>query len=216
MNRIKNILVVDDDVSIQKYISAILEKKGYSVFKAETGEKALELIKKAKFDVGIFDMKLPDIDGTEILEKIKGYPMIKIVLTGFPTLDNAILTTRYGADSYLVKPVKPEMIISTINEQFRIRTEKIQRQRIFIMDALVNFINLLSSKKSSFSLKDIADNLNVSIDTVKVITAFYERMGAITRNNGNVEANIETKIWELLLKLPSGQVPIDKKFISRL
>lgn len=216
MNNRKNILFVDDDFSIQKFVSTILEKKGYSVSKAENGEKALELIKKIKFDVGIFDMKLPDMDGTEILEKIKGNTMIKIVLTGFPSLDNAILTTRYGADSYLVKPINPKILISTINEQYRIRTEKNQRQQILFMDALVNFINLLDSKKSSLSLKDIADDLNSSIETVETITLFYEKIGAVTRNNGNVEANKETNIWELLIKLPSEQVPIDKQFISRL
>jgi hypothetical protein len=84
------------------------------------------------------------------------------------------------------------------------------------MDALVNFINLLDSKKSSLSLKDIADDLNSSVETVETITSFYEKIGAVTRNNGNVEANKETNIWELLVKLPSEQVPIDKQFISRL
>jgi DNA-binding response OmpR family regulator len=216
LNRLRNILVVDDDVSILRFVRKILEKKSYSVFTAKTGKEALELSKRLIIDVGIFDMKLPDMDGTDILEKLRGNPMIKIVLTGFPTLDNAILTTNFGADSYLVKPVKPDKLIHTINEQYRIRTEKVTRQQVFIVDSLVNFINLLSDKKSSFAIEEIANTLNVSIDTVNVITSFYERMGAVKRNNGNVEANIETNIWELLMKLPSERAPLDKKFIARL
>jgi DNA-binding NtrC family response regulator len=114
----KRILVVDDDVNILRVFRGILEKEGYTVETAETGKDVLKKIKKAKFDVCIVDVKLPDMDGTELLLNIPNDPKsIKSIVTGFSTHEVGKKAADYGADDFLVKPVKPEELIATVRER---------------------------------------------------------------------------------------------------
>jgi DNA-binding response OmpR family regulator len=119
MNWKKNqVLVVDDDENILRGFRGILEKEGYKVETAETGKDALKKIKKAKFNVYLVDVKLPDMDGTELLLKIPNNPKaIKIIVTGFSTEEAGKKAADYGADDFLVKPVKAEELIATIRER---------------------------------------------------------------------------------------------------
>ena len=114
----KRILVVDDDKNILRVFKRILEKEGYAIENAETGKDALKKIKKAKFNVCIVDVKLPDMDGTELLLKIPNDPKtIKIIVTGFSTDEVGKKAADYGADDFLVKPVKPEELTATVRER---------------------------------------------------------------------------------------------------
>ena len=114
----KRILVVDDDADILRVFKKVLEKEGYSVETAETGQDALKKIKKAKFNVYLVDVKLPDMDGTELLLKIPNDPKsIKIVVTGFSSHEVGKKAADYGADDFLVKPVKAEELVATVRER---------------------------------------------------------------------------------------------------
>jgi DNA-binding response OmpR family regulator len=114
----KRILVVDDDVHILKGFKNILEKEGYIVEAVDTGKTAAERIKKEKFNVCIIDVKLPDMDGTELLLKLAKNPeTIKIIITGFSSDEVGKKAADYGADDFLVKPVKPEELIATVRER---------------------------------------------------------------------------------------------------
>ncbi len=120
-NSKKQILVIDDDKSILRTFSRILQKKGYEIDVAETGKEALEKSKKKTYDLALIDIRLPDMDGTELLVKLKN-PMkgaIKIMITGFPSLETGVKALDEGADAYLVKPVKPEELLALIEEKFR-------------------------------------------------------------------------------------------------
>ena len=82
----KRILVVDDDVGILRVFKSILEREGYFVETAETGMAALEKINNEKFDVCLVDVRLPDMDGTDILlNMVNDSKTIKIIVTGFST-----------------------------------------------------------------------------------------------------------------------------------
>ena len=114
----KRILVVDDDVTILKVFKNILEKEGYIFEAVDTGKVAAERIKKEKFNVCIIDVKLPDMDGTELLLKLTKTPeTIKIIVTGFSSDEVGKKAADYGADDFLVKPVKPEELIATVRER---------------------------------------------------------------------------------------------------
>jgi DNA-binding NtrC family response regulator len=113
----KRIFVVDDDVDILRVFRKILEKEGFAVKTAETGKDALKKIKKAKFSAYLVDVKLPDMDGTELLLQIPNYPkIIKIIMTGFSANEAGKKAADYGADDFLVKPVKSEELITTVRE----------------------------------------------------------------------------------------------------
>ena len=103
----KRILVVDDDTSILRGFRLFFEKAGYIVETAETGKEALIHLKSAKFDLCLVDVKLPDMDGTELLLEMKENPeTVKIVITGFSSEKVGIKAADYGADDFLVKPVR--------------------------------------------------------------------------------------------------------------
>jgi DNA-binding response OmpR family regulator len=114
----KTILLVDDEESIRKAFTDILEKAGYLVDTAETGQKALEKVQAKRYDVALVDIKLPDMEGTDLLLKLpKNSEMVKIVITGFSTMENGAKAADCGADDFLVKPVDPQELLNAIKER---------------------------------------------------------------------------------------------------
>ena len=117
----KTILVVDDDKSILRTFTRILQKNGYKIDPVETGKEAIEKACSKHYDLALVDIRLPDMDGTELLAKMKK-PLqntIKIMITGFPSLESGAKALDEGADAYLVKPVKPEELLVLIEEKLK-------------------------------------------------------------------------------------------------
>ncbi|MCJ7424862.1 response regulator [Candidatus Bathyarchaeota archaeon] len=120
----ESILVVDDDADVRKSLSSILSKEGYSVETVENGKQATRISEKSRFDMALIDIKLPDMEGTELLHRLKeNQPhMIKIVITGFPTLENAMKTVNEGADGYILKPFDTEKLLEMIRKHLKRET----------------------------------------------------------------------------------------------
>jgi DNA-binding response OmpR family regulator len=117
----KRILVVDDDTSILRVFRGILEKAGYNVETAETGKEALRQLSRAKFDVCLVDVKLPDMDGTELLLEMAESPeTVRIVITGFSSEQVGIKAADYGADDFLVKPVRAEELLAVVRQRLEV------------------------------------------------------------------------------------------------
>lgn len=129
----ESVLVVDDDDGVRKVLSSILSEKGYLVVAVENGKQALRASEKEYFDVALIDVELPDINGTELLRKLKEKQpnIIKIIVTGFPSLENAIKAVNEGADGFVLKPFDSEKLLETIRkhldekaaENLRVRME---------------------------------------------------------------------------------------------
>ena len=119
------ILVVDDDKSILRTFTRILQKNGYKIDTAETGREAIERADKKHYDLALVDIRLPDMDGTDLLAKIKKQlkNTIKIMITGFPSLESGVKALDEGAEAYLVKPVKPEELLMLIKEKLKSKDE---------------------------------------------------------------------------------------------
>jgi DNA-binding response OmpR family regulator len=124
----KKILVIDDDKSVLRTFTLILKKDDYEVDIAETGKEALEKAEVGKYDATLIDVRLPDMDGTDLLPKLqKSLPdAVKIIITGFPTLETGIKSLDVGADAYLVKPVRPEDLLILIKEKIKNKRENIE------------------------------------------------------------------------------------------
>ena len=122
------IIIVDDDVSIVQTIKEILELTGYDTDTADTAKEGLDKIKRYDYNLALFDIMLPDMLGTELLaEAHKEKPkMKKIMVTGFASLENAVLALNSGADAYIMKPVNPENLLKVIEEKL-IEQEKEDR-----------------------------------------------------------------------------------------
>jgi len=126
--RKKKILVIDDDKSVLRTFTLILKKDNYEVDIAETGKEALEKAEVGKYDATLIDVRLPDMDGTNLLPKLqKSLPdAVKIIITGFPTLETGIKSLDVGADAYLVKPIRPEDLLILIKEKIKNKRENIE------------------------------------------------------------------------------------------
>ncbi len=122
----KHIIVIDDDKSILRTFTRILQKSGYEIDVAETGKEALEKTKRKTYDLALIDIRLPDMDGTDLLVKMQKTMRgaVKIMITGFPSLETGVKALDEGADAYLVKPVKPEELLALIEEKFKAKEEK--------------------------------------------------------------------------------------------
>jgi DNA-binding response OmpR family regulator len=121
----KTILVVDDDKSILRTFTRILQKSGYEIDTAETGKEAVEKTDGRHYDLALVDIRLPDMDGTDLLAKLKK-PLqntVKIMITGFPSLETGVKALDEGADAYLVKPVKPQELLALLEEKLKNREE---------------------------------------------------------------------------------------------
>jgi DNA-binding NtrC family response regulator len=121
----KRILVVDDDKKICDTLSLILESRGYQVDIANTGKIAIEKAKINKYNLAVLDIKLPDIDGTRLLKSMHEISpqIVRIIMTGYPELKNAINALNEGADAYFTKPVDPSRLIKTIEDKLEEQTD---------------------------------------------------------------------------------------------
>jgi DNA-binding NtrC family response regulator len=132
------ILVVDDDESIRKVLTTILEEEGYTVETAESGREAIRKSNAKYYDLALIDVRLPDMQGTQLLASIRETVprMVKIVVTGYPSLQNAIEAVNAGADAYILKPFNVDKTLSTIRE----RLKKQQEARKYSQDKVAEFI----------------------------------------------------------------------------
>jgi CheY-like chemotaxis protein len=116
MTENKRILVVDDESILRVTLTAELKKEGYTVSSAGDGDIAIEMLQTEYFDLILLDIKMPNVDGYEVLRFVKQkHPTTKvIVLTGYGDLRNALDSKGLGADSFVVKPYEFADLLSTI------------------------------------------------------------------------------------------------------
>ena len=120
-NMVKQILIVDDDEAIRITMKAILEDEGYFVDLASTGKEAIQKTEQKSYNIALLDIRLPDMEGVELLGQMKDSTprMRKIMVTGYPSVKNAIEALNKNADAYLIKPVDIEKLLSTVKDQLQ-------------------------------------------------------------------------------------------------
>ena len=132
------ILVVDDDEGIRKVLKAILEEEGYVVDTAENGKEAIRKSNATFYNLALIDIRLPDMEGTKLLNAIKETTpkMVKIIITGYPSLQNAIEAVNKGADSYILKPFDMVNVLNKIREHLK----KQEEARTYSQEKVTEFI----------------------------------------------------------------------------
>lgn len=120
------LLIVDDDEKFLRTIAERLGLKDFDVTPITEGNQAIEAAKKDKFDVAILDLKMPGMDGMELLKilKEKHKFLEVIILTGHASIDSAVEATKRGAVGYLEKPYKFEKLLELLNEAYKTRLKK--------------------------------------------------------------------------------------------
>lgn len=113
MNITGKILIIDDEPALRQTLARILQQVGLEVTTAENGEQGLAYLETTRFDLVYMDIRMPGLAGLDVLELMQfRYPWLPVVMfTAQPDIDSAVQSLRRGATDYLLKPIKPEMII---------------------------------------------------------------------------------------------------------
>lgn len=135
MNPNGHILIIDDEASLRQTMARILLRAGFEVTTVGSGKETFAIINEHAFDLVYLDIRMPDINGLEVLKVIhEQYPEMPVVLfTAQPDLHSAVEALRRGASDYLLKPLKPDVIVdrtrAILGEQAKKkRKREIQRQ----------------------------------------------------------------------------------------
>jgi UDP-3-O-[3-hydroxymyristoyl] N-acetylglucosamine deacetylase len=141
------ILIIDDDESIREALATLLEIEGYIVDCAKDGKEALEKTNSYYYNLAIVDWRLPDIEGTVLIKKIKDTipKMIKVMLTGFPSTNNAIDACNNNADAFILKPVDSTSLISKIEELLKMQQKELKYSEMRIADFILSRTSNLKS-----------------------------------------------------------------------
>jgi two-component system NtrC family response regulator len=111
------ILVVDDERGMCEFLRFLLQEEGYEVDIAHSGKQALEKVNESKFQLILADIKMPGLDGLEMLRKLReaDEETVVIVMTGYSSLDSAIKAIKYDASDYLTKPFDdPDAVLAAV------------------------------------------------------------------------------------------------------
>ncbi len=130
------ILIVDDDAAIRDGSSQALVRQGHEVLQAATGREALSFLDRSEFDLVFLDLKLPDINGLDLLRTIRERdPLVQIVMiTAYGTIQNAVEAMRLGANDFLSKPFAPDELRLVTDRVLRAR--RLTRENLFLREEL--------------------------------------------------------------------------------
>src|SRR4030042_2307785 len=113
-----DVIIVEDKTSFGEMLKSNLEDAGISCRRVRRGREALSAFKKEKFEVALLDLKLPDIDGIDLLRELRKFEVDThfIVMTAFGSIEKAVEAMKHGADDFLTKPLDIEELIKTVNQ----------------------------------------------------------------------------------------------------
>ena len=191
------ILVVDDEETARVSLADILRLEGYDVKAVDSGEAAIESLENDNYDLMLLDIKMPGMDGVEVMEKATEMApnTLIILLTAYGSLETAVDALRQGAHDYLTKPASPHEILSSVSSGLARRAE-MQRKRL-----------LLGQLETSLQeLKDVEGVSQASVVGRRVVTLPGDVMADMARREvwcGNDKVSLtptEGKLLKVLLE----------------
>ena len=183
----RKILVVDDNDALAKTMKEILEVSGYVAETALTGEEAKKRILEGYFSLALLDMRLPDTSGIDLLKWIKKETprTFVIMITGYPTLDNAVESLNFGANAYIMKPINAKEFLRFIDTKFK---EQNEREVGVLEQFLPSYLEAIKDG-NLWSVYTVAQKLNVPQIVVERTSNFCASVGLIKywKNKGVVQ-----------------------------
>ena len=193
----KKILVVDDEPSICDILEKFLKKKGYDVFRANDGKKAMALVESSPIDLIVSDIKMPGMSGVELLQKLRenGKGMPVLITTGFPTLDSAIEALKLGAYDYLTKPFHLEEIGEKIRRalvQKKLEEDNILFSRLVSLHEVTKILSsTLDQNDLNIKFLDFSTRLAKADGGALIFTDQRNKL-SLAKKNGE---RIKTELW---------------------
>jgi DNA-binding NtrC family response regulator len=169
MKRKVRILVVDDEESMRDSLSEWLREDGYEVESVESGEEAIEKVKKSKWTAALVDLKMPGMDGIETMREIKKLDkdLPVIIITAYATVDTAVTAMKEGAYDYIVKPFNPEEISMMLGKL--VERQSLLLENIYLRKQLMRayqFEDLVGKNKK---MQDIFELIKTVADSKSTI-----------------------------------------------
>lgn len=126
------VLVIDDEPGMREGVRRILTPQGHEVETAETGAEALERLQAGPFDIALVDLKMPDMDGIQILEEIKKHDdqIVSVMITAYATIEAAVDATKHGALDFLAKPFTPDELMTVVKKALHVRWLRLEAARL--------------------------------------------------------------------------------------
>ncbi|MGA3174599.1 MAG: sigma-54 dependent transcriptional regulator [Syntrophorhabdales bacterium] len=149
------VLVVEDDANQRGIVKTILVKDGFYVEDVEKGKKALDLVENSSFDIVLTDLRLPDMEGTEILKavKAKNRPCHVVIMTAYGSIPSAIEATKLGAFHYLEKPLEKDHLLIVMNNAAN--QVKLLKDNLMLKDQLFDKFHLDNIVGDHGSMRDL-------------------------------------------------------------
>jgi DNA-binding response OmpR family regulator len=171
----ETILVVDDEEDILELVQFNLAREGHKVFCADSGEKALDILKSKPVDLMVLDLMLPGMDGFSVAQRVKNDPYIRqvpiIMLTAKGSESDVVTGLELGAEDYVTKPFSPRVLVARIHKALRRSTQPGPENRDLIQrDEMV-----IDIRKHEVTVKGIPVTLTYT--EFEVLTLLAERPG---------------------------------------
>lgn len=150
------LLIVDDETDFLNAIARRLQMRGFDVTTASEGKTAIEIARSHRFDLALLDLKMPGMNGRQVLQVLKSeHRFIEVViLTGHGSLDSAVEMTKLGAFSYLPKPYELDELIETLKDAF---TERMKKKFEADQDRLSDVLSLATGGSALSVLRALKD-----------------------------------------------------------
>ncbi len=172
MNRIPNVLIIDDEPLMRLSISDALKAEGYNIASVESGGEGLKAIKDKAYDIVITDLKLPEVDGLHILKSCRHYsPMTKILMiTAYGSVETAVEAMRQGAYDYITKPFSMDEMIIIVKRLIRLRN--LEDENIYLKEKIEDKYDSNGIIGKSNKMKEVFEKVKVvaQSDTTVLIT----------------------------------------------
>jgi len=167
----KKILIVDDEQSMRDTLQIMLENEGFSVDSAANGIEALNLCETDLYDLIITDMKMPGVDGIQLIEKLnsRGSDTPIIIMTAYATKEQAIKTLNLGASFFIEKPFKKTVLLNFVNRS--IKMEDLIRENKDLKAGISHYTDLdliIGTSKQITSVKDIIRKVAKTESTILI------------------------------------------------
>lgn len=178
------ILIVEDERKIADIVKSYLEKDGFAVTVADTGQRALQLIRD-KFDLIILDLRLPDIDGETICSSIREFSDVPIImLTAKSAEDDRVKGLGIGADDYVIKPFSPRELVARVKAHLR-RTKKGERKVLSFNNGLLKIDTLsMEVRKRDRSIPLTATEFKILLSLAERPQVVFSRLQLVNMVQG--------------------------------
>ena len=167
----ETVLLIDDEPNILKLLARRLRKEGYSVLTANNGENGLELLRKESIDLIVTDMRMPGIDGLEVVRRVREWSgdIQLIIMTAYGTIKSAVEAMRLGAYYYIVKPFELAEIVLLIRNALKLKHLEIENRYLKQeIASKLEYNNIIGESSSIQKLRDIISRITQTSSTVLI------------------------------------------------